>query len=265
MDALGRETVEAALCMAAYVSYLEYCSVKGRGASRLFAGMSHRSAGPLWKLLQESLAALGADSHFSTPYKQLLREIHYKEIDFAISQIAQTKHGKLAAGLDYPRLLTLICNVSNQVFTKFQFGYFEQVIQKPFQNTFFGVFRVARGAGRQFIDLMSYEGAYSFSSEQAFICDSEAAKALRLTPLMFWNTSRSDIAREENELYLFDSLKPRDEAIAFKAVQVREELIANAKSELQTLFDGISSMHREDAKSELIRELRLEWRSRNPL
>jgi hypothetical protein len=265
MDVLGRETVEAAVCLAAYISYLEYCSAKGRGASRLFAGMAHRSAGPIWKLLQESLGQLGSEAHFAAPYKQMLREVHYKEIDFAITQIAQTKHGKLAIGLDYPRLLTLICNISNQVFSKYQFGYFDQVLQKPFQNSFFGVFRVARGAGRPFIDMMTYEGRSSFSSEQAFICDVESRKALRLTPLMFWGTSAGQAGQEESELYLFDSLKPREKAVAFKAVQMREELLATAESDLSSLFDAVSSMNAEDAKTELVQELKLDWRTNSQM
>src|SRR5437762_1177000 len=46
------EFVEAALAMAAYVAYLDYCLHKGRGETHIFKGFTQRSAGPLWGLLK---------------------------------------------------------------------------------------------------------------------------------------------------------------------------------------------------------------------
>ena len=50
----GRAAFEAALTYLSYLAYTNYLRHKGRQNSALFRGLAHRSAGPLWSLLQTS-------------------------------------------------------------------------------------------------------------------------------------------------------------------------------------------------------------------
>jgi hypothetical protein len=70
----AREFVEAALCLGAYISYLECCIIKDRASTRLLKGFTQRSVGPLWKLLKESLIKLEDNKPFSGEYSELIED-----------------------------------------------------------------------------------------------------------------------------------------------------------------------------------------------
>jgi hypothetical protein len=68
----AREFTEAALAMAAYVAFLEYCALKESRESKLFKGFTQRSAGPLWALLKDVLRQMGTKALITRPYLDLI-------------------------------------------------------------------------------------------------------------------------------------------------------------------------------------------------
>lgn len=191
MEHCAREAVEAFLALAAYLSYNEYCCGNKRAITRIFKSMPHRSAGPLWSLLKQSVSALGERSVFSRKYSQLVQDPLFTEIDVSIRNLSFAKHGKIAE-VDYPRLVTILGNVTSQVFQSKLFGFFEDVKKKQFQNVFAGVFRNAIGPSQVFTDIYKYEGDQTFSSEQVFVVDVDRSEGLPMSPLMLWGLSTKE-------------------------------------------------------------------------
>lgn len=110
LEELGRESVEGILAVAAYVAYMEYCSVPKHPSTCLFKGVAHRSAGPLWGLLKQTLEAMSAATEGISMRMRVRLEPAYAEIDKMIYNIADSKHGKLSE-IDYPRMLGEECLV----------------------------------------------------------------------------------------------------------------------------------------------------------
>lgn len=110
LEELGRESVEGILAVAAYVAYMEYCSVQKHPSTCLFKGVAHRSAGPLWGLLKQTLEAMSAATEGISMRMRVRLEPAYAEIDKMIYNIADSKHGKLSE-IDYPRMLGEECLV----------------------------------------------------------------------------------------------------------------------------------------------------------
>ena len=133
MSARGREFVEAALCIAAYLAYMEFCTLKGTEETRLFKGFTHRSAGPLWALLRDCLGATGTRAQICREFRELITPEFSAAVDSAVNNIDRVKHGKaiLAEG-DLLRPVTILANVAAKVFVQVAFGLFEQVQKKSF-------------------------------------------------------------------------------------------------------------------------------------
>ena len=60
----GLKIFEAALAMADYVTYVDYCIHKSNGQSKIFKGYTQRLAGPLWSLLKDCINQLGNTQPF---------------------------------------------------------------------------------------------------------------------------------------------------------------------------------------------------------
>jgi hypothetical protein len=256
METLGRESIEAALSVFAYTTYSEYCTMKGRGASYMFKGMPHRSAGPLWNMLKQTLADVSGKSRFCCEVSRVLEEPLRGELEVAVSNIAQSKHGKIAE-VDYPRILTLLGNLARAVFSTYLFGYFEDVRKKPFQASFRGIFRHARGPARPFVDMRGYEGSESLSPEMVFLCDAETGEALPLSPLFLWGLNLSGSRYEEPDLYLYDRGSEKEEVFGYKSVQPRQELRIEHRGEFAPLFEQLRGMKSEDRRIGLVQGISL--------
>ncbi len=242
----GRETIEGLLTLGAYLAYAEYCSLYPRPKSVLFKGLAHRSAGPLWNLLKQTLQRIGTDAFFATALTQVLREPWFSEIDNVISQITQPYHGK-EIDLDYPRTIYAVGNIVNQAFAGKVFGYFENVKPKPFSiGHFDGIFRNARGPSQPFVELLEFSGTAPFSQELVFVCDPGQGKGLCLSPLVYWGLESNRLQYAQPDFYVFDRWSDRDKVFGYKAVERRKELEISNDGSLAVIFDQLTIMRQED-------------------
>jgi molecular chaperone DnaK (HSP70) len=216
----AREFVEAALAMAAYVSYLEMCVNKGHGKTYKLKGFTQRSVGPLWGLLRETLNELRKNAEFAQAYKKLMDKPFYEEINQSITYFGEEKHEKADASTFNPRVVKIIGNVSREIFSQYKFGFFEGVQQERFKaGSFKGRFRLAYGSSTSFIDTEEYSGSVAFPNSEAYLVDFNARIALPLYPLVLWYSCEKHT--DEEHCYFYD--KPEGKArpysdFSFKAV-----------------------------------------------
>jgi hypothetical protein len=212
----AREFTEAALAMAAYVALLEYCGGKGSRDSKLFKGFTQRSAGPLWALLKEALQHLGSKAHIAAPYFDLVSGDFFKVLNDFITFLSQHKHQKASgAELDHLQPVKILANISQSVFRRNLFGFFEEVRKRRFAKGYEGLFRQACGPSR-FIDLYRYQGDEAFSEDQAFLINTNESVALPLQPLIFWHSCIRHPEGDAGHCYLFDTINKG--VASFKAV-----------------------------------------------
>jgi molecular chaperone DnaK (HSP70) len=213
----GREFIEAALCVTAYLAYLEFCTLKGSQESRLFKGFTHRSAGPLWALLRECLDAMGNRSDICRPLCELQTPQFFAAVDAVVNHIAEVKHDKAVIGqIDVLRPVTILANLTGKVFGRVAFGFFERVQKRAFAQNYEGTFRHACGTS-PFVHIARYEGPITFSAEQAFAVLTEKGVAIPLDPLIFWDECDRHPELEGGHCFLFDKTE-RDGSCSFKAV-----------------------------------------------
>lgn len=215
----AREFVEAALTMAAYISFVEMRTLEVRAKSNHFKGFTQRSAGPLWKLLQEVQRGMGASASVSAGFKDLVKEPFFHEVNEAVGFFAQHKHEKADDTLFNPRVVHILANVCQKVFSSARFGYFENVQLQRFKTDFFkGIFKTATGDNSNFTDVGEYLGSENFPSRDAYLADFENRVALPLHPLVFWYSCERH--SESDHCYLYDKkvlLAEGEESFSFKA------------------------------------------------
>lgn len=210
--------VEASLAMASYLAYLEYCARKGPEDSKLFKGFMHMSAGPLWALLQDCLKRLRDTAQISSPYQELLLPEFFKPIDDAVSFFARYKHGKASeSSVNTLRLVQILANISQRVFSANPFGFFEQVVKQRFGSEFEGLFRHWHGRP-PFIKVSTYKGPRAFSGEEPFLVNLESCTALSLHPLVFLEYCNNHPDSDPGHCYLFDQPERAKGTFSFKAV-----------------------------------------------
>ena len=244
LEELGRESIEGILAVAAYVAYMEYCCVEKHLDTRLFKNVAHRSAGPLWGLLTQTLKAMSsANDSISMRLRARLEPVS-DEIGEVIDNIAKPKHGKLSQ-IDYPKVIAMLGNILAASLNGWLLGSFEDVQRKKFSKLFIGTFRAITGPNHPFINVYDYEGEEAFSEETIYLYNREKTILFPLSPLMFWYRDDSS-NRYEVDLYMFDSLKPKTNSIALKSVQPREELSAVLGGDLDGPYRTILEMREQD-------------------
>ena len=150
------------IALAAYIAYLELCSVQTKVTTKNFKGFTQRSAGPLWGLLKTCLEQLGKASVWSKPYRELL-EPEYGFDEF-VNDLALLKHKKKSiTDVVHLTKVRLLANVTNRVFgDHLRFGYFQNVKQDRFSHAHSGRFVIAHGDGT-FIRALNCSGQHSFA------------------------------------------------------------------------------------------------------
>lgn len=261
MDLCGREAFEAMLAFAAYTAYCEMCVRRPKADTFLFKGLQHRSAGPLWHLLQQTLKSLGDRAKFSAAYLLLLRDAYKAEFNDAVTQLAQQKHGKIVTNLNYPRILTMLGNLISASLANRAVGFFEHVTQKKFQSKFSGIFRSAKGPSAPFVEIFEYDGTQSFSSDQVFICDHESGQALSLSPLIIVGLAEATNHYEQEEMYLFDTDRAKDATYAYRSVRPGKEQPITVQGDFSILFNMLHSMKEMDPELNLVEGIRLQTRT----
>jgi len=215
----AREFIEAALTLAAYITYLDYCSEKGKEKTKILRGFTQRSAGPLWDLLKTCLTKLGKKESISTPYNELLADEFRGPIDDAIKFLAQYKHDKTReSSFDTLRPVQILANISQKVFLKNTFGFFENVQKQKFGKEYQGQFRHAHGVHPPFIKFSTYKGTLPFSEDDPILFNSLNGTALSLQPLLFWDSCPEHPDLDNGHCYLFDKEEIREGQFSFKAV-----------------------------------------------
>lgn len=247
----AREFIEAALAMAAYVAYLDYCVHKGRAESKLFKGFTQRSAGPLWDLLKKCLEQLGNKTTIFAPYKDLITPEFYGPIDGAVTFVAQYKHEKVSeTSLDTLRPVQILANISQKVFATNTFGFFEQVRKQSFAKGHQGQFRHACGSP-PFVKISKYQGPQTFSEDEPFLLNLDKGTALSLQPLVFWYRCDRHPDVDIGHCYLFDKPEKTEGHFSFKAVGYPCTCEVSVTNEYSALAEKLVEYREHDPKIDL--------------
>lgn len=248
----GREAAEAMLTLAAYVCFRERCAA--RADSALFKAMQHRSAGPLWNLLKQTLKSPIANLLYGAAYKELLEGPNFQQLDEWISQIATAKHGKLAS-IDYVSMLGMLANVTARALGDARLGVFEDVTSKRFgRGQFTGIFRSLTGSGAPFIHVWTYEGSEPFTDAEVLLVHPERGVALSLSPLYIWGLEPPRPGYDA-DLFEFDSDKSG--ILSYKAVQIRDEFRISDDGPFTELWDQMSELRVRDQPASCFEQLKL--------
>ncbi|WJI73931.1 MULTISPECIES: hypothetical protein [unclassified Mesorhizobium] len=250
----GRAVLESSLCFLAFSVYSYYRSRIGRQNSALLKNLAHRSAGPLWALLRETLGKVPQADRRNLPASKLLEKPYFTLVDEAVSEIPKEKHEK-EANVDFGRILRPVCNIVLDGLRNVLFGYFEEVNQRAFSAEYEGVFRNLRGANEPFVDLYNYRGGLSFSKDQILLIDAGSGTALDMSPLYIWGLNSFSGDGKPPDLYMFDSVKA--ENYAFNAVQERPEIIVSADGNLAALWALVKGCRSQDKESRISHGLQM--------
>jgi len=249
----AREFGEGALALAAYVAFLEYCSRRGTGTSRLFKNFvqSKRSAGPLWALAKASMQGLGKTAAICAPLKELTEGALFQPIDQFVNNIAQEKHDKIdAREVDTVRPVQILANILQKVFASGKFGFFQGVRKERFGTRGFrGVFRHAVGANSSFVMVSDYTGSESFSDEEPFIV--QGTHALSLQPLIFWHPCPRHPDLDSGHCYFFDSAQAPGR-FSYKAAGYSCTCIVAVDTDFAPLAEQLSKAMLEDPSTGLV-------------
>lgn len=243
--------IEASLAMAAYIAYIDYCINKGRGKTKILKNFSQNSAGPLWGLLKNSIESIKKKNTISSPYKELLSSDFKDFIEEGLNIFAGIKHKKVGKSeLDHLRLVQILANVSQKVFSNWNFGYFENVEKQRFGSDYVGIFRHALGKA-PFIKISSYGGSIPFSKDQAFLVNIENRIAISLQPLIFWESCEKHPDSFTDHCYLFD-MPEKDGSFTYKSVGFTCSCKVSANNQYSNLAEEIRSYREADPKIALM-------------
>jgi hypothetical protein len=247
LAAAAREFLESALTLAVYTAYQEFCSTKGRAETRKLKALSKRSAGPLWAMFQDIMAALGKQASVSAGLRELLEPELYKEMDSAVNIVAQHKHGKATEDTaNILRPVQILANVSHKVFGVDTFGMFQHVEKQRFGSSYQGTFRHAHGRP-PFIGVSQYSGDIAFSHNETFVRDRRAGTALPLEPLVLWEHCKNHPDLENGHCYLFDAAE-RNGTFTFKAVAYPCTLTISKGDRYTVLAERLSTLMEKDSQ-----------------
>ena len=241
----GREAVEAMLTLAAYVALAEL-SAQDKPSTALFKGMAHRSAGPLWGLLKQSVQLARSDQSLLGILTPLIKD-HATQIDNWVNEIASSKHGRSTA-VDYVTLLAHLGNYLAKMMDGWTFGVFENVTAKRFiAGQFQGILRDLRGPSQTFINVLEYEGPVSFGSGDVYIAHVANGVALDLSPLYLWGLNTIGGQNVEADLFEFDTVRKGE--FGFRSVQSGSVVNLDENGVFREVWQHLKSMReREQSK-----------------
>jgi hypothetical protein len=249
--AQAMEFVEAALAMAAYTTYFDYCLHKGRAETKLFKSFTQRSATPLWSLLRDCLKQLGSNATISAPYKDLLGTELHKIVDDVVTFLNQRKHGKVSeSSIDTLRPVQVLANISQKVFSANSFGFFEQVRKQKFTKEYQGIFRYACGPS-PFIKVTPYHGHEAFSEDEPFLLNREANVGISFQPLVFWDKCHKhpDL---DNHCFIYDKPEKEEGRFSFKAAAFPCTCEVSLTSPYASLAEMLMELRKADPKIESV-------------
>ncbi len=247
----AREFVEAALCLAAYITYLEYCVRSGGKNTHILKGLTQRSPGPLWQLFKKVSTELGDKGDLSDPYRELQSQGFQSILDQAVTFLGKAKHEKAELGsFNLHRVVEILANITNKAFSDCRLGFFDHVGKQKFTKEYQGLYRHAHGPNPPFIIASKYRGIFSFSKDECMIYCSGTGKALPLQPLIFWERCRNHPDIEDGHCFFFD--KEERGIFTFKAVGYPCVCVVSESNEYAELGKLLAGMRSEDPKLEVL-------------
>lgn len=248
--------LEAALTLAAYVAFSEYCAL-GQSDTRLFKDFRQRSAGPLWQFVRNIMKKLGGKAVVSAPFQALCHGRNAELIGTMVDAWSQVKHEKAPAkGLDVLGTIRIVANVCHEVFSKYKFGYFKAV-QKKLGGKYKGRYRVTHGRA-PFSAFYQYAGSESFTDADAVLVNSETGTVLMLTPLAFWYACSAHRDLEAGHCFFYDKCEGEGPTLraTFKAAAFPCHLELGADhEELGWICTALAEWRTSDPTLALLREL----------
>lgn len=205
--ALAREAFEAALAILSYTALAELYSHKE--VSGVLKNFQHRSAGPLFGLLQNCLNSLGRKAVCTISLLPIINDKDIKkEFENAITDFNDDKHQTLGSRQpNWPSHVELIIRYVSKMMEGKIFGYSLESDKDPFSGTITTTFKSAKDTP-PFIDTHRFKGRIEISSLFAWIIDTDSGEALNLAPFIFWDKS-SDNNTSPN-CYLFNKKSDND-------------------------------------------------------
>jgi hypothetical protein len=239
--------VEAALALASYAAYVEYCTADRRSQTRLFKGLAQRSAGPLWQFLKQCVKHSQDPSPISRVYSELFAEPLLGQMDAAVTSWSQVKHEKLdERTMDVLRPVQILGNISNRVFSKYVFGFFEGVQKQKYSPKFHGSFRHAHGRP-PFTTVSRYEGDTPFAEAEAVLANLDSGEILPLQPLVFWEScEKHPDVDPPGHCYLFDSPLKTQSSFSFKAAAYSCSCEVSDQDQYRTLANQVAEFRQSD-------------------
>jgi hypothetical protein len=242
----SRDLVETSLCLIGYIGYIEHCLRKGEKVTKLFKGYTQRSASPLWKLIKECLISLKSNALILKPVSLLTEGEYSTEFETAISFIAKSNHNKGdLESFNSLRIVKIIANVCNEIFSRYKFGYFANVKKNHFGKGFSGYFHLAHGPQSNFYDLYEYHGDSSFSEDEPILYGKEEGIAISLQPLIFWENCKNHPDLDNGHCYLYD-IENRSGSFGFKSAGYTCELEVNKEGKFSALYEAIIGCKEKD-------------------
>jgi hypothetical protein len=256
----GYSFLEAGLCLAAYISYIELCSTDRRAITRFFSNFPHRSASYLWRLLGAVQVQLGKNSKITAPYKRLCIGENAGIFERITKSWSQVRHELIPTQeIELLTAVRLLANVSHEMFSRTPFGLFQNVQKEPFASRYYGRFRLAHGKPPH-VSYFSYAGPHSFSEAEAFVASPGESTALPLAPLVFWYSCPQHRDLENGHCFFFDKLKGEGNVAeaTFKAANYNCQLTVTAEHrELSTLLSQLLAFHVQDPRLVGYRDIKL--------
>ena len=198
------DLLEAAFSLISYITYSEYCAIKGIKQTKKFKGFTQRSLGPLIGFFKDCIKEIPKGSIFAENFKDLMKDEYITAIDDCAKKLAQFKHGKIdSSEINHTYVIQILTNTCNKAFKDNYFGFFEQVQKQKFTKKYVGRFRKAHGR-TPFINTLSYEGEDTYSEDEPILLNYDQGKLLFLQPLIFWDKCPKHESIAEGHLYFYD-------------------------------------------------------------
>jgi hypothetical protein len=242
--------IEAALCLCAYISLIEYYCTPRRRTTRIFRDFPHRSASAAWIMLRSVHEQLGNSAVITGPLKVLFSSQNSALLDRITRNWAEVRHelGQSQKD-DVHAAIRLLSNASQGIFGKYEFGYVESVQRERFSNRYNSRFRIAHGKP-PYTEFFTCLGQQPFSEAEAMILDPSSGKGLLLTPLVLWYPCSAHPDLENGHCYLFDKLKGEGEnaKATFKAAASPCQMGTDSAPDTRELLDQLLQFKADDGR-----------------
>lgn len=228
---------------------------------RIIGDLRQNSAGPIWGRIKQ---IYNEPRHLKTArltqkWLSLFEPTALSLMDQAVGQIAALKHEKADVDdVEWHDTLCLIGNTAAAFFVEAQFGFFEQVEQKPFSEEISGVFRLATGKP-PFTKWASVTLPKTVPQRQPYLFSPSLRLAIPLAPFYIFNPQDHPNAFDHGLLWTWDSYDSRAAKLTYKNCYKMPQLeVAATDSALGPLVGMILDRFQNPLKMQQIAPVTLE-------